>query len=179
MKDSITQPTKDGAQKSADREKFYFQASVKHWRKWEKRHLCNYWVVGILSLIIVIGAASLIANIFSKDGWKLLELLKKNDTPFFALSSIFVMIAIPLFVLMQIWRYVGPGLRREINLSIDAGFRASTLKTYLRLLRDGAITEEERIVILKAVFRPPILPTDQDGTLDINMVQRHLRPPSQ
>ena len=174
MNDSTDLPPGGGLGGPADKEEFNLEKSKRYWKENLDNHNCRL-CIGRLLLLILLILIYLFAYFSGEDFINNLRTKVKYEINIPVLTVLFFLFGFITYVLRLIGRY----LYQEHVLRSDAELRLAMIETYFRLMRDGAITEEERIMILEAMFRPPILPSAQGGGMDINMVQRHLRPPSQ
>jgi Family of unknown function (DUF6161) len=146
------------------------EAPVKYWQDKAVEHKGAYeklqkWPMliggfGMVFIGLVIWGASVAIN-FLLDWF--LNLPEMSVDP---MGQLFVRIAgykiaalgaVALFAFtMYIWsiRFVMRLMMTEHHLSIDASARATMANTYLALNKDGAVSENEKTIILAALFKP-------------------------
>jgi hypothetical protein len=59
----------------------------------------------------------------------------------------------------------------NVHLLTDARERATMVQTYLALMRKGGLKEEDRQLILKAIFRPTATGVVKDDAMPLTMIE--------
>lgn len=126
-------------------------ASHKLWRKRSKAHL--WWTLGAFA-VMVCGIAAVVASV-------IFYALPMIEPTFFEIvtRSGFTtqkLILISLCIIGAAWllRFVARAIVENMSLRADAQHRQSMLETYLALRGEVGLKDEERVIILNALFRP-------------------------
>lgn len=72
-------------------------------------------------------------------------------------------LAAPAFLIVWLLRLVARQFHTNVNEMHDAKGRVVMAETYLALLEHGKVDPEDRILILHALFRPPLAATGEDS----------------
>tara|TARA_R110002124_G_scaffold121647_3_gene279974 strand:+ start:524 stop:1711 length:1188 start_codon:yes stop_codon:yes gene_type:complete len=138
------------------REKLANEASVSYWSKKSVEHkkTAKNWmwafVIGIVGLLGYITFHLNMAN-----------LPKASDT-----NALIIAITISLPIVIAIWflKFLLVGYRLHIAKAHDAEERTIMTQTFLALMSEKQATQEDRILILNALFRPSNTNPHDDGT---------------
>jgi len=126
-------------------------ASHELWRKRSKAHLL--WMLGAFA-VMVAGIAAVVASVI----FYALPMIEPTVFEIITRSGFATqkLILISLCVIGAAWllRFVARAIVDNMSLRADAQHRQSMLETYLALRGEVGLKDEERMIILTALFRP-------------------------
>ena len=135
------------------------QAPATYWRKKAQR---TFWGAMISLIVFVLIAAGFIwaVVVFGPTFLKTLTSIE-NDGGYASLA----IVSLPALTALWGLRHVARLFMTNFELSTDAKMRETMATTFLALTREGASTakEEERLLVLEALFRPPGSSQKDDG----------------
>jgi hypothetical protein len=142
---------------------------VQYWTKKAVTHRWLAWAFGIVAILVGVGVFGLL--------YELIQLTVRptagtQDLPNWHPEywRIAVLVAAGLFSVWVVRIFVRLFLS-NVHLLTDARERATMVQTYLALMRKGGLKEEDRQIILKALFRPTATGVVKDDAMPLTMLE--------
>ena len=146
------------------KEELRLRAPVEYWRKKKTAHLFTSIVAGVLFVVAIVAMLVLLKDKFGS----VLSILdavaehSKNDKGI-TTASIFFLGVVPAFLVLWVLRLVSRVFLNNLALLADASERVAMTNTFLALMEEpDKVTEQDRILILQALFRPTATQGGQD-----------------
>ncbi|WP_144243890.1 DUF6161 domain-containing protein [Sphingopyxis sp. MWB1] len=167
--------------RKAYEEDMQLRASVQYWETKKNLHSAGRadalkylrWFSGIAGLAAILlfwAAISFMLEASGVNVWDWMLIQPHKDRPIALATYVIVTAAVGTALTAVFWaaRVLVRNYLTERRLELDAEERRIMTQTYLALIKEGAASNEDRLVILNALFRPsPDQPTGDDGGNDI------------
>lgn len=161
------------ALQTAFREHMRLKAPVDYWNSKTKYHARTAAMSFIIFLILSVTAIIL----FFDNSKSLMNLLASGNSSGWPLGNL-VVVTIPALLFFWILRFIARVFVTNIQRQQDAHERATMAQTYLSLIAEGdkAATDQERVLVLNALFRPgPGDSPDEAPSADLVEIMRQMR----
>jgi hypothetical protein len=156
--------------KATYKETLHLEAPASYWAKKKTVHAWLYWCSGgaFLSAIAGIGYAAW--------SWRaeIVAFLPRSVGDELGLSAL-VFFTVPALFIAWGLRVVVRLFNENLAQAGDAMMRATMITTYLALTKESAATDEERVLILNAIFRAQGASSAEDNLPDIAEIIRQAR----
>lgn len=139
------------ALEAAFREHMRLKGPVHYWSSKASSH--HRWFIGaFICFALVMGGGAY--GLFHNSPW-VLDVLKQDKTQGVSLSGL-ALITLPALGFFWVLRFIARVFVTNLQRQQDAAERATMVETYLALIAEGkgAATDQERILVLNALFRP-------------------------
>lgn len=167
--------------RKAYEEDMQLRASVQYWETKRSLHSTGRadalrhlrWfsgIAGVAAILLFWAAISFMLEASGINVWDWMIIQPHKDRPIALATYVIVTAAVGTALTAAFWaaRVLVRNYLTERRLELDAEERRIMTQTYLALIKEGAASNEDRLVILNALFRPsPDQPVGEDSGNDI------------